>query len=139
MRRTVRGLRTLPAALAVASLALASCGTAGREDDAAGVAQAFYAAIERGDGSAACAKLNEEAAAKLEHDEAEPCDEAILQLGLPKAGRAEGKRVYITSAWVRLAGGGITFLDEGPDGWKVTATGCDPTSPDRPYDCELEA
>jgi hypothetical protein len=139
MRRSVPRLRRLPAALAVASLALAGCGTAGRENDAARVAESFYAALEKGDGSAACALLNEEAATKLEHDEGESCDQAILKLGLPMGGPAEATRVYVTSAWVRLADAGITFLDEGPDGWKVSAAGCQPTSPDRPYDCELEA
>jgi hypothetical protein len=138
MRRSVRGLRTLPAGLAAATLAFTGCGTTGREGDAARVAERFYAAIEQRDGSAACAEVNEEAVAKLERDEGEPCERAILKLGLPKGGDTERTRVYVTSAAVWLADAGVTFLDEGPDGWKVSATGCDPTSSAQPYDCELE-
>ncbi|MGH2715404.1 MAG: hypothetical protein ACRDM7_16230 [Thermoleophilaceae bacterium] len=45
----------------------------------------------------------------------------------------------MTTASVRLAEGGTTFLDEASDGWKVSAAGCEPTAPNLPYDCELEA
>jgi hypothetical protein len=44
----------------------------------------------------------------------------------------------VTSAWVALAEGGTTFLDEGPGGWRVSVAGCTPTVPDLPYDCVLE-
>jgi hypothetical protein len=44
----------------------------------------------------------------------------------------------VTSAFVDLVEGGTTFLDEGADGWKVSATGCTPTAPNLPDDCELE-
>jgi hypothetical protein len=47
-------------------------------------------------------------------------------------------RVYLRSASVDLRGGEVTFLDEGPAGWKVSAAGCTPAEPGRPYDCELE-
>ena len=67
-------------------LALAGCGTADREDDAGAVAQRFHAALEDGDGQAACRALSEATASKLEKQEKKPCAAAILSLELPKGG-----------------------------------------------------
>ena len=120
------------------ALVLAGCGTADREDDAAAVAQRFHAALESGDAQAACDELNEETAAKLEQQEKKPCQAAILSLDLPKDGSVANTRVYVTSAFATLTEGGSDFLDEGPDGWRVSAAGCEPTAPSQPYDCELE-
>jgi hypothetical protein len=120
------------------ALALAGCGTADREDDAGAVAKRFHAALESGDGQAACDALNEETASKLEQQEKKPCEEAILSLDLPKGGTVADTRVYVTSAFATLAEGGGDFLDEGPDGWRVSAAGCEPTTPSQPYECELE-
>lgn len=60
------------------------------------------------------------------------------QLELPRGGDAAETDFYLTSTSVALAEGGATFLDEGPQGWKVSAAGCTLTAPDRPYDCVLE-
>ena len=62
----------------------------------------------------------------------------MLSLELPRRGTAAATDVYVTSASVQLAEGGTTFLDEGTEGWKVSAAGCTPTAPDQPYDCVLE-
>jgi hypothetical protein len=120
------------------ALVLAGCGTANREDDAGAVAQRFHAALESGDGQAACDELNEETAAKLEQQEKKPCEVAILSLDLPNDGTVADTRVYVTSAFATLTEGGSDFLDEGPDGWRVSAAGCEPTAPSQPYECELE-
>jgi len=120
------------------ALALAGCGTATREDDAGSVAQRFHAALADGDGQAACDELSEETASKLEQQEKKPCEEAILSLELVKGGTVADTRVYVTGALTTLAGGRSDFLDEGPDGWRVSAAGCEPTAPSQPYDCELE-
>ncbi len=120
------------------ALALAACGTADREQDAGAVAQRFHAALEAGDGKAACDRLSEDTALKLESQAKKPCEEAILSLQLPKGATVAGTRVYVTSAFTTLAEGGSDFLDEGPDGWRVSAAGCEPTAPSQPYDCELE-
>jgi hypothetical protein len=120
------------------TLALVGCATADREDDAGAVAARFHAALEQGDGQAACDQLNEETASKLEKQEKKPCAEAILSLELPKGGTVADTRVYVTSAFTTLAQGGADFLDEGPNGWRVSAAGCEPTAPSQPYDCELE-
>jgi hypothetical protein len=125
-------------ALLACVLAVAGCGTAERERDAASVAESFHAALEAGDGQAACDQLSEETASKLEQQEEKPCEEAILALELPKGGSVADTRVEITSAVTTLADGDSDFLDEGPDGWKIAAAGCVPTLPDQPYECELE-
>jgi hypothetical protein len=57
-----------------------------------------------------------------------PCEEAVLELELPRGGTAAETGVYVTSAFVDLVEGGTTFLDEGADGWKVSAAGCTPTA-----------
>jgi hypothetical protein len=120
------------------ALALAGCGASDRAPDAAAVAERFHAALERGSGEAACAELSEETVSKLEQQEAMPCEEAVLQLELPRGGDAAETDVYVTTASVALAEGGTTFLDEGSQGWKVSAAGCTPTAPNLPYDCVLE-
>ena len=79
------------------ALALAGCGTADREHDAGAVAQRFHAALEAGDGEAACDRLSEETALKLESEEKKPCEEAILSLQLPKGATVAGTRVYVTA------------------------------------------
>ncbi len=119
-------------------LPLAACGTAGREHDAAAVAERFQAALQSKDGKAACAELSEETASKLEQQEKKPCEQAILGLELPKGGGVAFTEIEVTSAYVSLAAGGADFLDEGPEGWSISAAGCRPTEPERPYECELE-
>jgi hypothetical protein len=120
------------------ALALAACGTADRERDAAAVVERFHAALERDDGRAACEELSEETASKLEREEEKPCEEAILELDLPKGGTVAARRVEMVSASTDLAEGGTAFLNKGPSGWKISAAGCRPTAPSLPYDCELE-
>jgi hypothetical protein len=126
------------ALLACALAALAGCGSTDRPDDAAAVAERFGAALERKDGAAACAELREATASALEQEQGEPCERAILTRDLPRSGTAAKTDVYVTDASVLLAEGSTTFLDEGSDGWKVTAAGCRPAAPELPYDCELE-
>jgi hypothetical protein len=126
------------AAACLLALAVAGCGTGERADDAAAVTERFHAALETDDGAAACGELTEETASKLEQQGKKPCEEAILELELPKGGRVAGTRVEITNAVTTLAEGNSDFLDEGPNGWKISAAGCVPTLPDQPYECELE-
>lgn len=132
----MRAKRALCACLL--ALGLAGCGTADRERDAAAVAERFHAALEARDGEAACAELNPETASKLEQQEKKPCEDAILALELPTGGAVVDVRVYVTSAFAQRAEGGSAFLDRGPDGWSVSAAGCEPTAPEQPYECELE-
>jgi hypothetical protein len=118
--------------------AFGGCGASDRAADAAAAAERFHAALEQGDGEAACGELSEVTAGKLEQQEGVPCEEAVLELELPRGGTAAATEVYVTSASVALADGGTTFLDEGAQGWKVSVAGCSPTAPNLPYDCVLE-
>jgi hypothetical protein len=120
------------------ALGLPACGTADREHDAAAVAERFHAALEARDGEAACSELNPETASELEQQEKKPCEEAILTLELPRGGSVVDARVYATTAFAQRGEGDSDFLDRGPDGWMVSAAGCEPTAPEQPYDCELE-
>jgi hypothetical protein len=131
------GAKVLVSACVLALVAV-GCGTGERENDAAAVTERFHAALEAGDGQAACDALNEETASKLEQEEQKPCEEAILELELPRGGTVAVGHVEMRSAYMRLADGGADFLDEGPRGWKVSAAGCRPTVPEHPYECELE-
>ena len=121
-----------------AALVLSACGTGAREDDAAAVSKRFHAALEAGDGRAACAELSEETASKLEQQDRMPCEKAILAARIPKGGAPAVERVEITTAYVALGDGSADFLDQGPDGWRISAAGCRPTGADTPYACELE-
>jgi hypothetical protein len=134
--KTICAVRRLSVICAVA--ALAGCGASDRATDATAVAERFHSALAQRDGAGACEALAEETRKKLEQQEQAACAEAILDLDLPEAAPAGEASVYVTTASVSLAAGGRTFLDESDDGWKVSASGCTPTTPDLPYDCELE-
>ena len=88
------------------------------------VTEQFHAALEQDDGQAACDELSEETASKLEQEEGKPCEEAILELDLPKGGTVALRRVETRSAYADLAEGSADFLDEGAGGWKISAAGC---------------
>ena len=130
--------RRVVAFACLVALAVAGCGTGERADDAAAVSQRFHAALDSGDGQAACDELSDETASKLEQEERKPCDEAILDMDLPKSGTVAVRGVEMRSAYAGLAEGSADFLDEGPEGWEVSAAGCRAVTPDRPYECELE-
>jgi hypothetical protein len=122
----------------IACLSAVGCGDSAEERDTAAVAERFNAAVDQGDGRAACELLSTTTKGAIERQEKAPCGEAILRLDLPRGATAEKSRVYLRSASVDLAGGGVTFLNEGPSGWRISAAGCTLSEPDRPYECELE-
>lgn len=125
--------------LVLVCAALAGCGTTTRDSDAAGVSDRFHSALDDGDGAAACRELSSETRKKLESDEGQACDEAILGLDLSAGARAARAKVYVSTALVELEGpASAEFLDEGPHGWKISAAGCSAGAPDQPFDCELE-
>jgi hypothetical protein len=114
----------------------AGCGE--RSDDARAVVERFQTALDGHDGAGACAELSEATASALEQQEGHPCDEAILDLDLAAGREVAQTSVYVTSASVSLVDGGTLFLDEVSDRWEISAAGCRPSAPDRPFDCELE-
>jgi hypothetical protein len=134
-------MKALPHAALVAvgvGLALTGCG-ATDSSGAADAAERLYAAYADKDGASACELLSESTLERLEHDERQPCEEAVLSLKL-SGERAAASSAYVTEAKVDLDGGDSVFLEETPDGWRVNAAGCKPV-PDQeaPYDCELES
>ena len=124
--------------LAAAAALLAGCGGSGRDDDVQSAVERFNRAFESRDAKAACDELTEDAQSELEKTEKKPCEEAILgqELTPSPVTRVE---VHVTSAIADLEGGGSVFLDDTPDGWKISAAGCRPQTGDQPYHCELEA
>jgi hypothetical protein len=136
---TARGAPPLLLA-ALAGTVLAGCGTADDRASSRAVVERFAAALQRGDGAAACALLGDEAVKTLEEQEAKPCPRAVtsLQLG---GGAITRVQVYVTSAKVDLAGGASAFLDREAVGWRLAAVGCKASEgkpADRPLDCELD-
>ncbi|GAA1727282.1 hypothetical protein GCM10009809_23750 [Isoptericola hypogeus] len=138
--------RSHRAAVAAALVAVAAAGCSGPGDgEAADVVSRFYAAVESGDGEAACALLLPGAADDLAHEAGAPCAEAVLDpadVGGVLAERATGAAVDA----VHRAGGqaqvvtesDTVFLARSGATWVVTAVGCDERG-ERPYDCEVES
>ena len=128
--------RPLPLALGLllAVGAAAGCGTSADGDHARRATQTLYSAVQRHDGTAACAQMSPSLRAQLVSDEDERCAKAVL--GLDLHGQTPDKvKVYANNALVRLAGGDTVFLSDTREGWRVDALGCRPHGPG-PYDCE---
>jgi hypothetical protein len=100
-------------------------------------AERFSAALAARDGAAACAELDEHAVAALEEQEGEGCGEAILALELASGAIA---RVEVAERAGKADVGGeeTVFLEQGTEGWRITALGCRPVK-GHPYDCEVES
>jgi hypothetical protein len=114
---------------------LGGCAAASRTDVESLVTR-FYAAYDRGDGSAACALLASETLGELEQSAGEPCASGLLEERLPAAGPVTSSDVYGDQAQVRLTGD-TAFVAHFPAGWKVVAVGCT-RRPERPYTCTVE-
>lgn len=128
-----------PARVGVASAAvvLAVSGCAGRSmDDAARGAEAFHTALDRGDGSAACARLSPTTRSTLAESAGKPCRVAVLEEQVSRPGDVENEAECGTSAQVRYAHDTL-FLGRFDGHWRLTAAGCT-RRPDRPHDCVIE-
>lgn len=110
-------------------------GVSNKQAEATAVAKAFYAALEDGDGSAACAALSPETRSKLEESEGQPCQEAVTSLHL-SARSVRTVDAYGRGARVVLDSD-TAFASRMRDGWRITAAGCKERSK-LPYDCQLE-
>ncbi len=133
----------LAAIVALAAGIVAGC-TGPDDEEAAHEVDRFYAAIEAGDGAAACHLLLPSSAQKLSDDAGRPCADAIVdpaEAGAILADRATDSEIRA----VHRAGGqaqvvtatDTVFLARSGDAWVVTAVGCDARG-DLPYDCEVE-
>jgi hypothetical protein len=126
-------------ALAASSLLAAGCGDGPRSDrdQARDVVAELYAAVDRDDGTAACARMTPALRSQIADDAGTSCAKGVLDLDLQ--GRApRAVRVYADAGEVVLAGGDTVFLGITPAGWRVAALGCSPAG-QGPYDCEAEA
>jgi hypothetical protein len=129
--------------LCVASLAILTggCGAGDQRAHVRTVSERFLAAVAGGDGRAACAQLSPDARSELESQEQQACARAVGGLDLHSSA-IERVQIYVTNAKVDLRDGKSLFLDEGAEGWRLSAIGCQVVGgkpADRPYDCELEA
>jgi hypothetical protein len=136
--RPTRASRPLAIAALALALAAAGCGRGADKATVRTVSERFFAAIESGDGEQACAQLSPSTRAKLESEEQSPCREAITKAKLD-AGSVEQVQVYGPNAQVELSNGEAAFLDEGRQGWRLSAAGCKPQGSQQPYDCEVES
>jgi ketosteroid isomerase-like protein len=132
-------VRRITLAIAALALLLAGCGPEADRSTARAVTDRFFAALASGDGEQACAQLSPDTRTELESQESKPCREAITGLGL-EGGSVARVDVQMINAMVELSNGDAAFLDEGEEGWRLSAVGCkDAGKPaDRPYDCDLE-
>ncbi len=121
-------------------LGLAACGRSGAREDVRAVTERFFAAVESGDGGTACEQLSPSTRAELERQEQTECREAIAKLQL-KGGTVSSLDVFALNAVVELSSGEIAYVDDGEEGWRLSAIGCKPQEKpaDRPADCELES
>jgi hypothetical protein len=139
--RPVRARAGLTVALVVLVVVGAGCGRAGDERTARTVTDDFFSAVESGDGEQACTQLSPDTRAELEKQEQRPCREAVTDLEL-EGGSVVRAQVYMLNAMIELSSGETAFLDQGEEGWRLSAIGCKPEGgkpADRPYDCELES
>ncbi|WP_344345541.1 hypothetical protein [Kitasatospora putterlickiae] len=125
------------AGAAVALAALCGCGSlSDREDAVAATAARFESALAGGDDALLCATLAPGTRQELEDTAKSGCDRAMPGSEVPKASGVRRIDVYGAQARVVLDGDTL-FLSSFPDGWKVTAAGCEPR-PRKPYNCELK-
>ena len=130
----MRHLAGLVAAVVTAGV-LSSC-TSAEQDEAAGAADAYAAAIDAKDGAAACAALAPATVAELEQSAQKQCAQAVLDEATPPGARTE-TQTYGSMSRVRFEGD-VVFVGRYGDGWKVVAASCEPRPDDAPYDCGIE-
>jgi hypothetical protein len=125
-------------AVALLAAALCACGRSGDRQTVRAAAVQFYAAVDRHEGSRACALLSPQTRRALEEQESESCDNAVESLDLT-GGPVGSVSVYSTEAAVELRGGDTVFLEDTKEGWRIAAAGCRPSGHEEPADCDLEA
>lgn len=126
------GVLGLAAVLALATVAACSAGPDRESVSAAAVA--FVAAVEHGDGKAACSLLTSDAQQAVTGATDVPCAKAVLSV--KERGRAvSGTEVWGDAAQVRV-GGDVLFLRRIEHRWRVSGAGC-VRPPKGPYDCTI--
>lgn len=126
------------AVLLLIALLLAGCGDSSAKRDVRATTDAFFAALDRKDGAAACDQLAATTSSALEQQEKKPCAEAILGADL-KGSPATRAGSYLTSAEVDLGSGEHVYLDRTSEGWRISAVGCKAQRGGQPDECEVQA
>jgi hypothetical protein len=118
-------------------LLMAGCSSpSGRAGGAAEVARRFSAAVESGDGAAACALLAASTRDELVRSSGKPCPEALTSEDVPPVGAV--RRVEAWGEHAEVAGAsGTVFLSHLTGSWLVVAAGCEPR-PGEPYECTVK-
>ncbi len=116
------------------ALLLAGCSAGVPQQEAGAAAERFAAAPP----AEACRLLASQTLADLERRSGAGCSQALKGKSTVAA-VVQQVEVAGESAQVRLDGQ-VVFLARFPQGWLVTAAGCEKTDPDPavPYECEVE-
>jgi hypothetical protein len=133
------GAAIAPALLFV-GLAVAGCGQDANDATVRGVTGRFLHAVGSGDGTVACAQLSPQTRSQLEQSEGRQCRVAITNLKLDSS-PVTSVQIFVQNAIVQLAGGETEFLEQGAEGWRLSAVGCMPQGgkpSDHPYNCKLQ-
>lgn len=105
-------------------------------DQAAQVAESFEQ-LTSTDAAQACDLLAPGTRIEVEKSAKKSCPEALGDEDLPDPSAVSGVDVFGHDAIVRFSGDTV-FLARFPEGWRVTAAGCEPGLTDqKPYDCDV--
>lgn len=116
------------------ALPLTACSGSPHRDVVSRVAASFVSAVQRHDGTAACALLSPDARSSVVGATNVPCSKAILTVD--EAGKdVTGVQVWGDAAQVRI-GDDVVFLRRLQKHWLVSAAGCT-QQPAGPYDCDV--
>ena len=115
--------------------ALTGC-SSGQTSEVTAAANDFYSAVAEQDGAAACAFLSADTRTELEKSAGKACSEAVLEEDLSEPRDLGEPSVYGTMAFVTVDAGAM-FLGRFPQGWLVTAVGCELTDQANRFDCAV--
>lgn len=129
--RSTAGVLGLAVVLAVV---LTGCAAGDGEQQAPDVVQRFFAAVQHGDPTTACALLTSQTRQELITSEGQSCPDALPADRLRAAKVGE---VDVWSGWARVrTDAGSVYLTEFDAGWRIAAVGCESDGPG-PDNCVL--
>ena len=120
-----------------ASIVATSACSSPQEGEVERVAGSFYAAVDRGDGAAACALLSPTTRQELEDSTRKPCDEAVLDEVRPPGTDVTDVGAYGTTAHVQFAADTL-FLTRFRGDWLVLAAACQQPAGADTYECGIK-
>jgi hypothetical protein len=123
----------LPVGL-TAALVLSGCAASPQRADVSTAAESFVAALERGDGAAACKLLSPRAAESAPGATDASCADAVKSVQ-ENGHTADSVQVWGAAAQVHI-GNDVLFLQRLSGHWLVSAAGCQ-QQPVGPYSCKV--